>query len=266
MKLRKLFAGVVAAAVTATSAAAIASANEAFLMYTDDAWAWGCWSSAEFPAGVTEVTGDGTYTVYIDSSIGTSMVEDEETGELVLKPAAGAMVFCVDIADLANDLGCGKAAEAYEKCETTADKMALAKEAGLNITDLTITTFNADCSTADIAVDQSKIIFGDIEGNGKIRIEIQNEYGDSKSNPCIDKSTIAFDEKIAVTFTITGIDKAEEAPAEEAPAEEAPATGDVDATTDSTKGSPDTGVADVAAVAGLAVLAGGAFIVAKKRK
>ena len=57
------------------------------------------------------------------------------------------------------------------------------------------------------------------------------------------------------------------APAEEAPAEEAPAaTGDVDAATDSTKGSPDTGVADVAAVAGLAVLAGGAFIVAKKRK
>jgi len=43
-------------------------------------------------------------------------------------------------------------------------------------------------------------------------------------------------------------------------------TGDVDAATDSSKGSPDTGIADVAAVAGLAVLAGGAFIVAKKRK
>lgn len=42
--------------------------------------------------------------------------------------------------------------------------------------------------------------------------------------------------------------------------------GDVDASTDSTKGSPDTGVADVAVVAGLALVAGGAFIVAKKRK
>ncbi len=48
--------------------------------------------------------------------------------------------------------------------------------------------------------------------------------------------------------------------------DEAPATGDVDASTDSSKGSPDTGVADVAAVAGLAVVAAGAFIVAKKRK
>ena len=46
----------------------------------------------------------------------------------------------------------------------------------------------------------------------------------------------------------------------------APATGNVDAATDSSKGSPDTGIADVAAVAGIAVLAAGAFVVAKKRK
>ena len=55
-------------------------------------------------------------------------------------------------------------------------------------------------------------------------------------------------------------------PADEAPAEEAPATGDVDGATDSTKGSPDTGIADVAAAAGLALVAGGAILVARKRK
>ena len=65
---------------------------------------------------------------------------------------------------------------------------------------------------------------------------------------------------------------AAEAPAEEAPAPvedtpaPAPATGDVAAAADSSKGSPDTGVADVAAVAGLAVVAAGALIVAKKSK
>ena len=48
--------------------------------------------------------------------------------------------------------------------------------------------------------------------------------------------------------------------------EEAPATGDVEAAAESTKASPDTGIADVAAVAGIAVAAAGAFIVAKKRK
>ena len=46
----------------------------------------------------------------------------------------------------------------------------------------------------------------------------------------------------------------------------APATGDVAAATDSAKGSPNTGIEDVAVVAGLALAAGGAFIIAKKRK
>lgn len=45
-----------------------------------------------------------------------------------------------------------------------------------------------------------------------------------------------------------------------------PATGDVDAAKDSSKGSPDTGIEDVAVVAGLAVLALGGVMVAKKRK
>ncbi len=65
---------------------------------------------------------------------------------------------------------------------------------------------------------------------------------------------------------------AEEKPAEQKPAEQkpaetaAPTTGDVSAATNSSKGSPDTGVADVAAVAGLAVAAAGAVVLAKKRK
>ena len=54
------------------------------------------------------------------------------------------------------------------------------------------------------------------------------------------------------------------APAAETTA--APATGDVAAATDSTKGSPNTGIEDVAVVAGIALAAGGALIVAKKKK
>ena len=56
------------------------------------------------------------------------------------------------------------------------------------------------------------------------------------------------------------------APAPEETVEEAPAAGDVAAAAETSKGSPDTGVADVAAVAGLAVAAAGAFVIAKKRK
>ena len=47
---------------------------------------------------------------------------------------------------------------------------------------------------------------------------------------------------------------------------EAPAAGDVAADTDSTKGSPDTGIEDVAVIGGLAVLAGAAIAFTRKRK
>ncbi len=53
---------------------------------------------------------------------------------------------------------------------------------------------------------------------------------------------------------------------EDAAAAPAPAAGDIQAAVTSTKGSPDTGIADAAAVAGLAVVAAGAVVVAKKRK
>lgn len=55
------------------------------------------------------------------------------------------------------------------------------------------------------------------------------------------------------------------APAETSAATSSPAAGDVAAATDSSKGSPDTGVADVAAVAGLAIVAGSAALVVKKK-
>ena len=57
-----------------------------------------------------------------------------------------------------------------------------------------------------------------------------------------------------------------EAPAAEEETTEAPAAGDVSGETDSSKGSPDTGIEDVAVVAGLAIVAGGAVLVSKKRK
>ena len=69
-----------------------------------------------------------------------------------------------------------------------------------------------------------------------------------------------------ITVGTLTISNDEPVPPDFTPAAEAPAAGDVSAETDSTKGSPDTGVADVAAVAGLALVAGGAILVAKKRK
>ena len=226
MKLKKLFAGVMASAVAATALAAAASANEAFLMYTDDEWAWGVWDAASCP-GTADVNGDGTYTVFVDSSIDAAKKEDPDTGDLVPATANGAMVFCVDIEGLSEDLGVGKGADGYEDLKTEAEKMAFVKDKGIEITALSIKTYSADGTETDIPVDLAKLYYGDIEGNGKLRIEIQNEYGDTAKDPAIDKSLISFDDKIAVTFTIAGIDGAGAAEeADDATVEET--SGDID--------------------------------------
>ena len=51
-----------------------------------------------------------------------------------------------------------------------------------------------------------------------------------------------------------------------AAAEDATTAGDVDSSTDSSKGSPDTGIEDLAVIGGLAVLAGAAIAFTRKRK
>ncbi len=73
----------------------------------------------------------------------------------------------------------------------------------------------------------------------------------------------------AASPTVTVEDKTSDAAAATdtaAPATTAPAAGDTTAATNSSKGSPNTGIADVAAIAGIAVVAGGAVVLSRKRK
>lgn len=257
MKLRKILAAASAAVIGASLLTISASANEGFLMFASGDWSASSMEIGLCPDGEIDVTGDGTYTV---TAYGMEL-EDENTGEMIPAEAIGATVFCVDITDLALDLYGGTDAEGYGDCSTGAEKMAFAKAAGLDITNVSIQTTSTDGTVVDIPVDQSKVIFGDIEGNNKIRIEIFNAYGDTSSAPCIDTSLIDFDDSISVTFTISGLD--DDAPAEDT---DAPADDNASAPATDSKGSPDTGVEGVAAIAGLAVVAGGALAIAKKRK
>lgn len=107
--------------------------------------------------------------------------------------------------------------------------------------------------------------------------DVVTKNADTATGALIDIASLAEWTTCEVTFEVYGLEETAapaedaEAPADtEAPAEdttaEAPAAGDVDGVTDSEKGSPDTGVADVAVVAGLAIVAAGAVLVSKKRK
>ncbi|MGN0656563.1 MAG: hypothetical protein ACI4KR_07205 [Ruminiclostridium sp.] len=69
-----------------------------------------------------------------------------------------------------------------------------------------------------------------------------------------------------ITLGTLTVSNDEAVPPAYTPAEEAPAAGDVDAAADYDKTSPATGVTDVTAFAGLAVLAAGTAVAARKRK
>ncbi len=257
MKLRKILAAVMAsaAAFSAMAFSASAASYTATLGFADGSWAAQDWAST------CEITGDGTYSITSNCLFN---VVDEDTGEEVQEFAAGSgiMVFVVDIAGLGADLGIDGT-----------DDVAKYDTGDFKVTDVKVTT-----GGKEFAIDQSKIKVGDIEGKGNVRIEIFNAYGptalaesyDPSVSP-LDPSTFAFEaaDQFTVEFTIEGLDApaADAAPeAEDTTTESAPAAGDVAGETDSSKGSPDTGVEDVAVVAGLAIVAAGAVLVSKKRK
>ena len=59
---------------------------------------------------------------------------------------------------------------------------------------------------ATLDVDNSKIIYGDIENNGRFRIEIFNLYGaGTNANPPIDINKLKFEKNMIVKFTLEGL-------------------------------------------------------------
>lgn len=57
-----------------------------------------------------------------------------------------------------------------------------------------------------VEVDGSKVLSGDLEGNGNFRIELNNMYGGTKDAPALNAAT-AVTTSLSVSFTLTTIDK-----------------------------------------------------------
>ena len=57
----------------------------------------------------------------------------------------------------------------------------------------------------EVNVPVDRLAIGDLETNGRIRIEIYNDFGSTKDNPGIALSQISFDKQMVVEFTIAGI-------------------------------------------------------------
>lgn len=115
---------------------------------------------------------------------------------------------------------------------------------------------------SELSFDAAKIKYGDIEEKGNYRIEIYNQYGDTKNDSPVNQAT-AVGSSLKITFTVSGLGGAAapaETPAEtEAPAETAPAA-------DSNTQSATTGNASAAVMISVMAAAGIAAAASKKRR
>ena len=198
----------------------------AFMMFSDgkeESW-------QNFNPGVgteASVTGDGVYEVAIKA--------EDVNAKTKAEPQEGALVFLVDIQDLGkamasvgtlkeNDEGALKVCDAKVKIAVFVDGQRI--------------TSNSD-----------SLVLGDIEGNGRLRIDISNAYDGSGTgigeNPACDTAALTPEKEVRVVFAISGtgvgtagdtnlekyleekgyVEKETEAPVTEAPAAtEAPKT------------------------------------------
>ena len=215
MKMKKWVLGLIAFAAMVVICAVCAGAeneNMAYIVYADNDWYpsvldgsgytdSGVGTVTTWKAGNCNISESGTYTVSA-SDIKISAI-DEETGEEIMESVngEGAVILAVDIQDISAVLGLGKGSEGFDRIATSKGRMDFAKSKGADVTDIKITQVK-DGKATDIPVDMSKIYFGDIEDNGKFRIEIYSDYGDTKYDPPIDTEKIYFNESLSVQFTI----------------------------------------------------------------
>lgn len=111
---------------------------------------------------------------------------------------------------------------------------------------------------AELEFDASKIGYGDLEGKGNFRIDIYNDFSDTKSDPPINNVT-PITQSVKVTFTVSGLGGASEAGGDAAETTDAPAA-------DGETASGKTGNVPAMAMVAVMAVAGTAAVVSKKRK
>ena len=140
----------------------------AALSYASGDWGVSYWGGTAKQDAL--VNGDGEYTVWMETSAA----------------ASGCMVFVVDVKGLANDI---------------ADMTKVKAE----IVDITLDA-NASKIYTIIPCNSEKVKFNNKDGNGTDgRIEIYNEYGDTKADPGINQADVHFQNRLSITFTVEGI-------------------------------------------------------------
>ncbi|MDE6860689.1 MAG: hypothetical protein K2J65_09795 [Duncaniella sp.] len=165
--------------ISGLTGAAASGTYSAGLSYASADWSISTWGESS----KVDVHGDGVYTLSWNA-----------TGHCI-----GAVVWCIDIEGLGAAIGDDKSGLKCEILSISLDDNAV-EFVGKNLEQETPAVFST--------IDNSKIATGDLENNGKYRIEIYNEFGNTKNTMPIDLSLVNFSKKIDVTFTLDGINGA----------------------------------------------------------
>lgn len=64
---------------------------------------------------------------------------------------------------------------------------------------------DAETPGTEISFDNNKLIVGDLEGNGKLRLELYNDFGATQSDPPLNPAEVVVNQRISITFTLGGI-------------------------------------------------------------
>ncbi|MCL2717379.1 MAG: hypothetical protein FWE14_01155 [Lachnospiraceae bacterium] len=227
------------------------SSFNAFMMFQDAGG--GEWSN--FASGVgndMEILGDGVWEVSItrDQAGGTGQAIPDESG----------LVFLVDIEELGRAMV--HAGTLWEDIES----------GGMTGTDAEVSVEVYVDGELVSGIRNENIKYGDIEGNGRLRLELVNTWGTGTiENPVVMPSRLVPNDEIKVVFTLKGTGfnsdydwgSAEEAPA---PAEEAaPAATPAPAQTDDS-GNNTTLIIIIVVVVVLVGGGGAYFFISKKKK
>ncbi|MGN0597423.1 MAG: hypothetical protein ACI4J1_08880 [Ruminiclostridium sp.] len=262
MKISKIMAGIAASALAVSAMAVNVAAvdatgadGEVGIAFSGGDWCAQYWLDGKeykSTAHNAVITGDGTYTVSVDAA---AEFEDEETGEMVTVDGTTDLAF---------------AAIEVVNGETLFPGMILTIDS-IKFDGVEVAFTGTPYTSSDDGVTTRANIYNEwVSQLPEDARTIDGLAADASATP-IDKAVGAWT-TMEVTFTVSGTGVAGDAAEDDAAADDATADTTADTTTDTTttttgdKTTPDTGVEGVAAVAGLAIVAAGAVIVAKKRK
>ncbi len=245
--MKKRIAAVAAAIVSAAALTVSASAYNGYLCFQTGAWSYrNGWSDASVGkdskyyddiimngGGCDEGTYED-YDDYYDYDLGTYAIPVKWTNASF--DGAGTYTVAIDDFDWSLD-----GSNAFNIGMISTD---ITDTEAINITSMTVYIDGVAAKTIDNPVSE-------LTSDGKGT----NFYFSNPWNDGVGAWTTPYPtSSLKVEFTVEG------------GAAAAPAAGDVAAATDSSKGSPDTGIEDVAVIAGLALVAGAGIAFTRKRK